>query len=153
VVRAAPSQAIGITDNGAVADGTLVIQGSGACEIAGEGRMLDVNFRVNDGVAPGAKTTNVITLATFKDSSGRDMQVEIGAGGVLTVGAVYGRGDVTGDGAVDWADLDLAIKLAAGTRPPTADELKAADLNGNDKLDHGDAHLILRLIGNKGVNP
>jgi hypothetical protein len=105
----------------------------------------------------GAIITNAISFVTLKDNLGYSLSVELSNSAVLTVegvGAIaYFRGDVSGDGGLNQDDFVLAMKLAVGQRPTSAQEFMAGDLNGNGVIDKDDAHLILRLIHGQKVNP
>ncbi|MGM9551176.1 MAG: Ig domain-containing protein [Clostridia bacterium] len=54
------------------------------------------------------------------------------------------KGDVNGDGDVDFADAILILKYDAGVTTLAGDSLKAADVNGDGDVDFVDAILILK---------
>lgn len=60
-----------------------------------------------------------------------------------SAGAGYIRGDVDGNDCVAAADALVALSLAAGKRTPTANELRAGDVNSNTRMDSADASMIL----------
>jgi hypothetical protein len=72
---------------------------------------------------------------------------------LFKVDSLYQAGDVTGDGAVSVADdalLQTLIKPRA--RQPSANELRAGDLNGNGQLDYPDVILLKRLLAGLPLN-
>ncbi|MBA4388247.1 MAG: hypothetical protein C0404_09715 [Verrucomicrobia bacterium] len=151
------TSSFGVTDNALTANGELVLQATGATEINGDGRVCDLVWQVDPAALAGSRVTNVVSYAYMRDSLGRSVTVSVPTNAILTVQApgsrAYFRGDISGDGILDQADFTLAMKLAVGQRPATADELSAGDLNGNGKIDKDDAHLILRLVHGQNVNP
>jgi hypothetical protein len=63
--------------------------------------------------------------------------------GSFTVGFDYIRGDINGDGVVNAADGALALQIASGLHPPTAQQEAACDVNGDDTCNSADGSLIL----------
>ena len=153
VEKTALTEALIITNNAATATGELLITGLGGGVLTGEGNLFDVNFRVLPGAVYGTKATNEFSGVTLMDASGNALPVDATDTAVLTVAATYFPGDVNGDGVLDMEDFTLAMKLAVGQRPATANEIIAGDMNGNGAIDKNDAHLILRMIKDLKPNP
>ena len=52
------------------------------------------------------------------------------------------KGDLNGDGRVDWADSVLADGIMRGIIEPTEEQLIAGDINGDGIIDDEDASAI-----------
>jgi hypothetical protein len=141
-----------ISDNGSVANGMLIITGTGGV-MSGSGHMFDINFYVLD-VAYGSVRTNAFSHVSLRDVAGNTISVDYTSKAIFTVAPNFVMGDVDGDGDVDMADFVLAMQIVANPHQnPTSSQLMAADLNGNGILDKDDAHLILRMLHGKDRNP
>jgi hypothetical protein len=141
------SRNLTFTDNGASANGELVINGSGGLLEPGAGKLFTLQFEVAAGLPK--KTTLGVTIsgATMRDLNGNPLVVEILPSDEPESGDTYFPGDVNGDGLVSNADKDLLKDLTKPkSRPPTADELMAGDLNGDGKLDVKDFVLLVQLL-------
>jgi photosystem II stability/assembly factor-like uncharacterized protein len=68
--------------------------------------------------------------------------------GSFTVGDLYVKGDINGDGKVNSADAALALQIASGLVTPTSTQLAAGDVNGDSKINSADASLILYYAAN-----
>jgi len=55
-------------------------------------------------------------------------------------------GDINVDGQVDLADYLLMSRYLTGSKTPTANELNAADMNRNSRMDAGDAVIMMRKV-------
>lgn len=135
------------TDNGATANGELVITGSSGSLEPGSGKMFTLQFEVAP-IVP-KKTTLGVTIsgATMFDLNGHALAIEILPQDDLEADDSYFEGDLDGDGMLNNADKDLLMELTKPkSRPPTAGELMAGDLNGDGKLDHKDLVLLIQLL-------
>jgi hypothetical protein len=147
------SAGLGISDNGATASGGLTITGASGVIYPGSGKLFALQFRVKDTATPGQSSPLTITAATLKAVAGYQAVVDFAGAATFTVDTTYQAGDLTGDGAVTAADdtlLQILIKPKA--RTPTANELRAGDLNGNGHLDYQDLILLKRLIAGLPLN-
>lgn len=141
------SRNLTFTDNGATANGELIINGSGGSLEPGAGKMFTLQFEVAAGLPK--KTTLGVTIsgATMRDLNGNALVVEILPQDEPEVDDTFVEGDLNGDGVVTTADKDLHKDLTKPkSRPPTADELMAGDLNGDGKLDSKDLVLLMQLL-------
>ena len=135
------------TDNGATANGELVINGSGGSLEPGAGKLFTLQFEVAASVPK--KTTLGVTIsgATMRDLNGNALVVEILPQDPTESDDTFIEGDLNGDGVVTNADKNLLKDLTKPkSRPPTADELMAGDLNGDGKLDAKDLVLLVQLL-------
>lgn len=153
VERTALTESLRLRDNAAEAAGELVLWGEGGGPLQGRGNLLDLHFQLSPDAVPGTRITNVVVAARLFDSAGVELPVHIVGPAVCVVSDRYWAGDVTGDGVLDPQDFELALRLAAGQRAPTAAELAALDMNGNGVADEDDAHQILRMIHGRNPNP
>lgn len=141
------SKNLTLADNGATANGELIINGSAGSLEPGSGKLFRLQFKVGEGVPHASILGLTITQATMQDINGNALAVEIVSSDQPESGDDYIDGDLTGDGNVTDADKDLLKDLIKPkSRPPTADELMAGDLNGDGMLSEKDLVLILRLI-------
>ena len=154
VLKSALTQDFALTDNSAIANGILQIRCSGDASVTGEGKLFDISFRILSNVPVGTRSTNRIAAASMKDALGNSLNVDYAdTAQFITISTAFLRGDVNADGLVNQADVTLILRLAAGWRTPTSYELISGDLNGNAKLDSGDAHLVSRIIQGLPLNP
>ncbi|MGZ5508533.1 MAG: FG-GAP-like repeat-containing protein, partial [Limisphaerales bacterium] len=153
VERTALTQNLVIADNGATANGEIIITGISGNILTGTGNLFDINFRVASGVAVGTTTTNVISSVALSDTSGNSVPVTIQGVAQFTAASNYFPGDVNGDGTLSQADFDLAMQLAVGQRAATPQEIAAGDLNGNGVIDKDDASMLLSVITGQSPNP
>lgn len=153
VERTARTETLWVLDNATEAAGELIVQGVGGGPVQGGGNLFDLYFHLDPQAEVGVRITNLIAAARFLDPNGSELPVHLAGPAVCVVSDRYWPGDVTGDGALDLRDFDLALRLAAGQRPPTREELAALDMNGNGVADEDDAHQILRLIHGQNPNP
>jgi len=141
------SRNLAFTDNGATANGELVINGSGGSLEPGTGKLFTLQFEVAAGLPKKTILGVAITDATMFDLDGIPLLVEILPSDLPESGDAYFEGDLDGDGLVSSADLDLLKELTKPkSRPPTAEELMAGDLNGDGKLDVKDFVLLVQLL-------
>lgn len=141
------SKNLTFTDNGAIAAGELVINGSAGSLEPGSGKLFTLQFKVAAGVPNGSVLGAVITQATMRDLNGNALAVEILPEDQPESGDTFTEGDLDGDGLVTTADKNLLKDLIKPkSRPPTANELMAGDLNGDGKLDEKDLVLLMRLL-------
>ncbi len=140
------SRDIAFTDNGALAGGTLLIEGvSGSAD--GDGHLFDVNFIVDAGATNGTLSTNTFGAVSLHDTLGRALAVDASATAILTVSHSYFLGDVNGDGIATMDDHHhLLWLLRRNTREPTPQELAAGDMNGDGRLSVRDIPLLLRML-------
>ena len=141
------SRNLTFSDNGATANGELLINGSGGSLEPGAGKMFTLQFKVAAGLPK--KTTLGVTIsgATMCDLNGNPLVVEILPQDEPESDDTFVEGDINGDGVVTTADKDLLKDLTKPkSRPPTADELMAGDLNGDGKLDVKDFVLLVQLL-------
>jgi len=137
------------TDNGATSTGELVINGTGGSLEPGSGKFLTLQFIVGAAVPKPSNLGVTINSAIMFDTFGSPLIVEILALDQPETGVAYIDGDLTGDGLVTTADKDLIKELTKPkSRPATADELSAGDLNGDGKLDHKDMVLLIQMLNN-----
>lgn len=144
--RAGLSRDMILSDNGATASGELVVTGTGGTFRSGDGRLLELDFRVRDTAAPDSGCSLVILEAAIFDSGGDAVGAIDTSPGHFTVKGGHGRGDVNGDEKVDEADKQALKDLLHGHRPPSPQELAAGDLNGNGRIGPEDLQLLLRLL-------
>jgi hypothetical protein len=121
--------------------------------LAGDGRLFDILFVVNDEVSGGMSQTHRILAADLVDQAGNPLPLDISDTSLFTVDSAHVMGDLTGDGSVNAVDCALAIELAAGSRRPTPLELMAGDLDGDGEITAQDVSLIRRLIEGKSLDP
>jgi hypothetical protein len=88
------------------------------------------------GLQPGNNTLTV----TATDAQGNTTSTKT----VVTV--VIGDGCFRGTGSPDISDALKALRMAVGIITPTADDLLHGDVNLDNKIDSGDALLILRKV-------
>jgi hypothetical protein len=145
------SKNMSFTENGAAANGELVINGTTGALEPGSGKLFTLQFKVAAGVPHASVLGVTITQAAMRDLNGNALAVEILPLDQPESGNTYIEGDLTGDGLVTTADKDLLKDLIKPkSRAPTADELMAGDLNADGKLDEKDLVLLLRLLN--GLN-
>ena len=147
VLRTGLSQNLAIQDNGATAQGTLVISGLSGTIEPGSGKLFTLQFKVNDSAQIGLATAVGISAATIYSLEGYQVAVDYSGSEFVVIDGTYTPGDVNGDGVLTEADEDLLKILAKPhAREPTEDELAAGDLNGDGKLDQRDLVLLKRLL-------
>ena len=135
------------TDNGASANGELVINGSGGSLEPGAGKLFTLQFKVAASVPKKTALGVTISGATMRDLNGNALVVEILPQDPTASDDTFVEGDLDGDGLVSNADKDLLKDLTKPkSRPPTPDELMAGDLNGDGKLDAKDLVLLVQLL-------
>ncbi|MEZ4707833.1 MAG: dockerin type I domain-containing protein [Caldilineaceae bacterium] len=130
-------------------------------ELYGNGSLFWVKFQTKG--ADGA--TSPLDMQEFVKNVGgsaiqnenlTDLALEV-LDGLFTVkgatNAAFILGDVDGDGVVRALDAALALRLAAGLRTPTPEELQAGDINGNGVIQAADASMILYFAGNGSWPP
>ncbi len=147
VLSSGLSRNLVFTDNGATANGELVIDGTGGqCE-PGSGTLFTLQFEVDGSVARGTPLGAAISGGTMYDLNGNPLILEILTTDPPESGETYFPGDVDGDGVLTNADMDLLKELTKPkSRPATAEELMAGDLNGDGKLDAKDLVLMKQLL-------
>ena len=141
------SSGLQITDNGAAANGMLMISGvSGEFE-AGEGKLFTLEFKVKESAALGLKTAVGISSAGFYSTGGQAQSVDIAGSEFVEIEAAFTPGDVNGDGVLTVADDDLLKNLTKPkSRAAIPEEVRAGDLNGDGKLTQLDVVLLKRLL-------
>ncbi len=144
--RAGLSRDMLLSDNGATASGGLVVTATGGALRAGDGRLLELDFRVRDTASPGSGCSMTILEAVLFDLGGSLVGTATTSPGYFTVKANHGRGDVNGDGRVDEADKQRIKDFLKGLFSLSPEERAAADLNGNGKIGPEDLQLLLRLL-------
>ncbi len=147
VLKTGLSAGLQITNNGAAANGMLMISGvSGEFE-AGEGKLFTLEFKVKESAALGLKTAVGISSAVFYSTGGQAQSVDIAGSEFVEIEAAFTPGDVNGDGVLTVADDDLLKSLTKPkSRAATPEEVRAGDLNGDDKLTQLDVVLLKRLL-------
>ncbi|MGL5020041.1 MAG: FG-GAP-like repeat-containing protein [Luteolibacter sp.] len=141
------SRNLTFTDNGATANGELIINGSGGSLEPGAGKLFTLQFEVAAGLPKKSTLSVTISGATMRDLNGNSLVIEILPQDQPEVEDVFVEGDLSGDGLVTNADKDLLKDLLKPkSRPPTEDELMAGDLNGDGKLDSKDLVLMMQLL-------
>ena len=141
------SRNLTFTDNGATANGELVINGSGGSLEPGAGKMFTLQFEVAAGLPKKSPLGVTISGATMRDINGTALVIEILPQDQPESDDAFVEGDLSGDGVVTNADKDLLKDLTKPkSRPPTAEELMAGDLNGDGKLDAKDLVLLMQLL-------
>ena len=146
------SRNLTFTDNGATANGELVINGSGGSLEPGAGKMFTLQFEVAAGLPK--KTTLGVTIsgATMRDLNGNALVVEILPQDEPESDDTHIEGDIDGDGNVTNADKNLLKDLTKPkSRPPTEDELMAGDLNGDGKLNEKDLCSLAQLLSDPNL--
>jgi hypothetical protein len=111
----------------------------------------DTTVQFTDSLSPGAPAPAVETLI----STGEEVETPIQSPGTLTIevgGAVFIRGDVTGDAVVDIGDpvTLLGFLFGGDSAPPCLD---AGDFDNGGGLDIGDAVNILTYLFGGGPSP
>lgn len=153
VRRTALSDGVSISDNALTATGELFITGSSGNAV-GAGCLFDVVFQVSAAASSGSVCTNTFTIVSLKGADGCALTVDAADTAVFSVTAVYGLGDINGDGVLDMNDhAFLMWLLKKDARIPTPQELSAGDIDGDGRLTQRDIPLMLRLIHGKSVNP
>jgi hypothetical protein len=141
------SRNLSFTDNGASANGELLINGSGGSLEPGAGKLFTLQFEVAADLPKKSTLGFTISSATMRDLNGNPLAVEILPSDEPESDDTFIEGDLNGDGAVTNADKDLLKDLTKSkSRPPTANELMAGDLNGDGKLDSKDLVLMMQLL-------
>jgi hypothetical protein len=155
VQRSALTMSMYFADNSAVATGLLSIIAVDAegTTIKGDGTLFDVVFSVLDGADLGQRATNSWAAAYLFDDALNPLAVDCSDVGVFTVTASPTLGDLNEDGAATIDDVLQAMQLAVGKATATSWQLMVGDLNGNGRIDHGDVHLLQRLVVGLPVNP
>ncbi len=64
----------------------------------------------------------------------------------ISANAMYVAGDIDGSGTISVKDASLIQKITAGLYTPTADELDAADMNGDGEVSLLDVLVTLRYV-------
>ena len=91
------------------------------------------------GLTPGLYTFTVKAV----DAAGN-------AGDPLSSGVrIRTKGDVNGDGTIDYSDVDLALEIALGSYTPSSEEFYAADVNNDNQINVLDIVQIVNLIKNR----
>ena len=115
------SRNLTFTDNGATANGELVINGSGGSLEPGSGKLFTLQFEVAAGVPKKTTLGVTITRATMSDLNGNALAVEILPHDQPESDDTFIEGDLNGDGLVTNADKNLLKELIKPkSRPPTA---------------------------------
>lgn len=141
------SRNLSFTNNGASATGELVISGTGGSLEPGTGKLFTMQFEVASNVPKGRTFGVSITSATMFDLFGNPLVVEIIPLDVPEAGDAYTEGDLDGDGIVSNADKELLKELTKPkSRPPTAEELMAGDLNSDGELDVRDFVPLVQML-------
>jgi hypothetical protein len=141
------SRNLTFTDNGASANGELVVNGSGGSLEPGAGKLFTLQFKVAGGLPKKTALGVTISGSTMRDLNGNTLSVQILPQDATESDDTFIEGDLNGDGTVTNADKNLLKDLTKPkSRPPTQDELMAGDLNGDGKLDAKDLVLLMRLL-------
>lgn len=141
------SQNLTFTDNGATANGELIINGSGGSLEPGAGKMFTLQFEVATDLPKKSTLSVTISGTTMRDLNGNALVVETLPQDQPESDDAFVEGDLNGDGVVTTADKDLLKDLTKPkSRPPTAEELMAGDLNADGKLDSKDLVLLVQLL-------
>lgn len=121
----------------------LVYSPSGIMIPAGSGRILDLLVEVRNGVL-GETIELVPSQAVMADRNGDSVELELLPGSFLVERLL---GDITGDNFVDVGDLVRLVEIILDTgAPPSADELEAADCNGDESWNALDVACLTDLI-------
>lgn len=154
------------TSNETTANGELIIQGIGGTLDSGKGKLFTLNFQVAQNAEIGSTLPLVFISALARDSTGTSVSTTLSGAGVQIVdrgendmppeggieAALFGKGDINGDGWVNENDLDsLKALLHPSAEEPTPIQLSAGDTNGDGDLSHRDLIGILRI--SKGLEP
>ncbi|MBN1868332.1 hypothetical protein JW916_13685 [Candidatus Sumerlaeota bacterium] len=155
VLKTPLTEDFSFTDNIATADGRVDILGSGApgAVISGEGHLLDVQFLVAPGADLGTTATHTFFNIDMFDGASHALTVDYTDTATLTVALDYILGDVTGDGAIDAADILMAMQAALGQIALNTLEFAAANVNGDGRIDSADVTLIQRLAMGLPITP
>ncbi|HEX7261522.1 MAG TPA: FG-GAP-like repeat-containing protein, partial [Luteolibacter sp.] len=146
VVATGLSGNLTFTENGATANGELVITGSDGVLEPGAGKLFDLHFKVAAGLPVGTALPVTITSAALRGESGNALSVQIVPQENPTVANAFVAGDLNGDGQITAADKELLQNLLMPeAEPPTVEQLTAGDLNGDGNLDEMDLVLLMQL--------
>jgi hypothetical protein len=147
ILRTGLSEDVALQDNGATAQGTLLISGLSGEIDPGSGKLFTLQFKVNDSAALGLATSIGISAATIYSLQDFAVAVDFSGSEFFEIDGTYTPGDVNGDGVLTEADEDLLKILSKPkAREPSEDELTAGDLNADGKLDQRDLVLLKRLL-------
>jgi hypothetical protein len=138
--------------------------------IVGEGKILEVLFELNEGIGAECGTllledfinvagADPVPGAQFSDAFGGNIEANYNDVGQICINPDCQLGDLNGDGSVLVNDVNLMLDLVVGLTTP--DDLGVpedcffyvADLNGDRRIDSGDAILIRRLVLGLPLNP
>lgn len=137
-----------ITDTGSANTGLWVVQGAGGSMATGAKTLFLLEFQVVGTAVIGQSSPLTVAFARLEDVHGQPLGVA-NRNGLAKARNEYMWGDVNGDGAPTAADVDRLKVLMKRGVIPTADEISAGDLTGDDELDADDLVLLMRYLDGK----
>ncbi|MFC1600778.1 FG-GAP-like repeat-containing protein [Candidatus Sumerlaeota bacterium] len=144
-----------LTENLAVANGHIIIAGTGSgVVIHGEGHVLELQYVVDAAAAPWDRSDLSFDYVELVDDSvpANALDIDYSSSATMTVAAPVLLGDVNGSGRVTISDeLDLR-SIVLGRLIATEYQQEAGDINGDHLLDSADVVLIRRIIMGYGLH-
>jgi hypothetical protein len=109
----------------------MIVSLSGAVIPVGNEPIAQITYTIAGGAPLGTSSALNFSNATISDASGNPV-VPAYLSGLFHYMI---KGDVTGDGLITEADVDVMINLFMGNAVPTAFQLMAGDMNNNGVID------------------
>ena len=138
---------------------TRPVNAASPAELYGAGSLFALTFQViglaGTQSALGLSESTTVTQTGFTltawatNNSPNNVTLNLQGGNVIVEDKpIYFRGDVNGDGAMTQADVQQTQHLIDEAQGQSLEALNAGDMNGNARLDGGDAALIAYAVKN-----